>query len=248
MNRTGLAIALAVAASIGLLFAVDPALDLRISALFFGPQWPGHWAGLTEPLQWLRHAASWLIALIAAPAFLAFALKLVCPRWRMLIPGRAALFMIVTLALAPGLLANVVLKEHWGRSRPFYVTAFNGDDRFVPWWDPRGDCPANCSFIAGEPAGAFWTLAPAALVPPAWRVLAYAGALGFGAAVGLLRIAAGGHFFSDVVFSGVLTFLIIWVVYALIYRWRGTRITDDAVERAIARLRGGEAQQSTPKE
>jgi membrane-associated PAP2 superfamily phosphatase len=151
----------------------------------------------------------------------------------MLLPGRAAVLMVVTLALAPGLLTNVILKDNWGRSRPFYVTEFGGDDPFLPWWDPRGECPKNCSFVAGEPSGAFWTLAPAAVTPPHWRALAYGGALAFGSAIGLLRMAGGGHFFSDVVFSGVFTFLVIWLVHGWLYRWRATAITDAAVERAL---------------
>jgi lipid A 4'-phosphatase len=153
-----------------------------------------------------------------------------------LIPGRAAVLMIATLALAPGVVANVVLKQHWGRPRPIDIVEFGGDQHFVPWWDPRGDCPDNCSFVAGEPSGAFWTLAPAALVPPAWRVVATAAALTFGTVIGLVRIAAGGHFFTDVVFSGVFTFLIIWLAHGLIYRWSATRISDRAVERALERL------------
>ena len=60
----------------------------------------------------------------------------------------------------------------------------------------------------------------------------------FGAAVGVLRMAAGAHFFSDVMFAGVFTFLVIWLMHGWLYRWRRTRITDEAVERAIARLRG----------
>jgi hypothetical protein len=44
-------------------------------------------------------------------------------------------------------------------------------------------------------------------------------------------MAAGGHFFTDVVFAGVFTFLVIWVVHGLLYRWRPTRVTDAAVER-----------------
>ena len=238
MNRTGLVIALAVAVAVGLLFALYPQFDLELSAPFFGSQWPANWYAIAGMPQRLRHLASWTVALVAAPAFVALALKLVIPRRRMLIPGRAAVLMVVTLALAPGLLANVALKEHWGRPRPIDVTEFKGADHFVPWWDPRGDCPANCSFIAGEPSGAFWTLAPAALVPPAWRAIAYAGALAFGAAVSLLRMASGGHFFTDAVFAGVFSFLIIWLVHGLIYRWAATRITDEAVERAIERLRG----------
>src|SRR5438128_10741760 len=119
--------------------------------------------------------------------------------------------MIATLALGPGLTTNVLLKDQWGRPRPIDVTVFGGEEHFRAWWDPRGDCPKNCSFVAGEPAGAFWTLAPAAVVAPQWRALGYAVALAFGSAVGVLRMAAGAHFFSDVVFAGVFTFLVIWL-------------------------------------
>jgi membrane-associated PAP2 superfamily phosphatase len=184
----------------------------------------------------LRRAAAWLVALVAAPAFVALLVKLALPHRPMLIPGRAAVLIITTLALAPGLLTNVILKDHWGRPRPIDVTQFDGTDRFVPWWDPRGDCPSNCSFVGGEASGAFWTLAPAVLCPPQWRALATGAALAFGAAVGVLRMAGGGHFFTDIVFAGVFTFLIVWVVHGLLYRWRATRITDAAVERLIARM------------
>ncbi|MGH7247433.1 MAG: phosphatase PAP2 family protein, partial [Pseudomonadota bacterium] len=168
-------------------------------------------------------------------AIIALIGKVIFPHRRTLIGGRAALFLMLTLALGPGVLANVILKDHWGRSRPIDVTAFGGADRFMAWWDPRGDCPKNCSFIAGEPSGAFWTLAPASLVPPPWRLLAYGGALAFGAAVGVLRIGAGGHFFTDVAFAGVLMFLLIWAAHSLIFSWPRTRTTDEAIERPLAR-------------
>jgi membrane-associated phospholipid phosphatase len=51
-----------------------------------------------------------------------------------------------------------------------------------------------------------------------------------------LRIMAGGHFFTDTVFAGVFTFLIIWIVHGLIYRWPRTRLTDEGVDRAIERV------------
>jgi membrane-associated phospholipid phosphatase len=132
-------------------------------------------------------------------------------------------------------LTNVLLKEHWGRPRPIDVGEFAGNETFVAWWDPRGSCLHNCSFVAGEGSGAFWALAPAALAPPQLRPLAYGAALAFGAATGTLRIAFGGHFFSDVVFSGVFTFLIIWVVHGLLYRWPRPAISDAALEAAIGR-------------
>ena len=137
----------------------------------------------------------------------------------MFMTTRAALLLTLTLIFGPGLITNSLLKEHWGRARPIDVTEFGGSNHFTAWWDPRGDCPNNCSFIAGEPAGAFWTLAPAALAPPQWRALAYGAALTFGVVVGALRIAGGGHFFTDVVFAGVIMYLLIWLAYGLIYRW-----------------------------
>jgi membrane-associated phospholipid phosphatase len=153
----------------------------------------------------------------------------------MLMSPRAAVFLVTTLILGPGLLVNVTLKDYWPRSRPIDVPAFSGSERFVPWWDPRGACPKNCSFVAGESAGAFWTLAPASLAPPPWRALAYAAAVAFGAGVGMLRIMFGGHFFTDVVFAGVFIFLTVWVVHGVLYRWRMTRRSDEAVERALER-------------
>jgi lipid A 4'-phosphatase len=239
MNRTGLVIALAVAAVVGVVFGIFPRLDLDISALFLEPTHRGFRIGLHTWVLRTRDVAQWLIALLAAPAFLAVIGKLALPRWRMLIPGRAAWFLILTLALAPGLVANTILKDHWARPRPIDVTYFGGNDLFEPWWDPRGTCPNNCSFIAGEPSGAFWTLAPAALAPPQWRPLAYGAAVAFGAFIGVLRMSGGGHFFTDVVFASVFTFLVIWTVHGLIYRWRRTRITDEAIERPLAQI--GEA-------
>jgi membrane-associated PAP2 superfamily phosphatase len=235
MNRTGLTAALAVAAVAGAVLGVYPQLDLDLAALFFDPKTMlfkvNEWAAQAP----LRDAATGLITALAAPAGLAILGKLILPHRRMLIASRAALFLLLTLAIGPGILANIILKEHWGRARPIDVTEFGGTDRFTPWWDPRGPCQSNCSFIAGEPSGAFWTLAPAALAAPQWRPLAFGAALVFGAAVGLFRMGAGSHFFSDVVFAGVLMFLVVWTVHGLIYRRPWTRLTDSGIEDALGR-------------
>jgi lipid A 4'-phosphatase len=235
MNRIGLAVALAIGALVGIVFGVYPQLDLDLAALFYDPTTHGFSTFGADWVVHARDAATALITLLVAPAVFAVVGKLIAPRRRMLIPGRAALFLIVTLALGPFVLANVILKDHWARMRPTDVTQFGGSERFTPWWDPRGPCQDNCSFIAGEPSGAFWTFAPAALAPPQWRPLAYAGVLVFGAATGALRMAGGAHFFSDIAFAGVFMFLVVWTFHGLIYRWRGMRLTDEAVERPLER-------------
>ena len=46
----------------------------------------------------------------------------------------------------------------------------------------------------------------------------------------------GGHFFTDVLFSGTAAFLVTWLFYALIYRWPSTRLTDAGVDAWMTRL------------
>jgi len=238
MNQTGLIISLALATVVGIIFGLFPQLDLMISTPFYGMVKSGvHFAvHIDPPFMFARDAGVWVGAVIMMPVVAALVLKLLLPRRRLLLPGRAVIFLIVTVALGPGLFVNVTLKDHWGRPRPIDVTQFGGDQHFVAWWDPRGDCPGNCSFVSGDVSGTVWTIAPAALVPPAWRALAYGAALALGTGMAVLRIMGGAHFFTDTIFAGVFTFLIIWVVHGLLYRWPRTRLTDEAVESAIERF------------
>ena len=239
MNRTGLIVALVIAVLAGLLFGLFPGLDLRVARHFHSYIDASHNAfawRIYPPLMMARNAGLWVGFVLVAPAVAAVFGKLILPRRKMLISGRATVFLIATLALGPGLLVNGVLKEHWGRPRPIDVAEFGGAQHFVPWWSTKGDCPSNCAFVSGDVAGAFWTVAPAALAPPQWRALAYGAALAFGAGMAAIRVMAGAHFVSDVTFAGLFTFLIIWLVHALIYRWPRTRFSDEAVEGALERF------------
>jgi membrane-associated PAP2 superfamily phosphatase len=236
MNRIGLIIALAVAAVAGLIFGLWPQLDLAISGRFFDPVKKDFMLRWKPQLGLMRDAAMWGVALVAAVPVIALVAKLILPARKLPLPGRGIVLMLATLVIGPGLIVNVGLKDHWPRSRPIDVPQFNGSEHFTAWWDPGGGCPKNCSFVAGEASGAFWTLAPATIVPPAWRALAYGAALILGIAVGALRLVFGAHFFSDIVFAGVIMFLLIWAAHGLLYRWHTTRITDEAVERAIERI------------
>lgn len=233
MSRTGLLIVLVIAAVVGLLFGLRPDLDLAINATFYDSALNQFPLNTAAPIQWLRSGAEWLTILIIAFLLLALAFKLVAPQRKMLIPGRAAIFFLAALALGPGLLVNVILKSEWPRPRPNEVTQFGGVERFVAWWDPRSTCQYNCSFVSGEASSAFWMLAPASLMPPPWRALAYAGAIFYGLAVGGLRIVMGAHFFTDVIFAGVLMFFVVWLLHGLIYRWPRTRLSEGAIERRL---------------
>ena len=236
MNRTGLFIALGLALVIGLLFGIFPELDLKLAALFYDP------ATNSFPLKqsWIaaiaRDAAMWIAWALALPSLAAIVVKLVRPDLPMFIRARTAVFLLSTILLSAVVLTNLTFKTYWGRPRPVVVTQFNGPQEFVPYWDPRGTCGRNCSFFSGEGATAFWAYAPAALTPPAWRPLAYVAATLFGITTSVLRMAFGGHFFTDVAAAGLVSFLVIWLAHGWLYRWPSTRVSDAAVEAALARL------------
>jgi len=236
MNRTGLFIALALALAVGLLFGIYPELDLKLASLFYDTTTKSFPLKFNTLAEIARDGAMWIAWAIALPAIVALVVKLVRPDRPLLISGRAIIFLLLTLTLSAGVLTNLTFKSYWGRPRPVVVTQFNGPDQFVPWWDPRGACGRNCSFFSGEGATAFWTYAPAALTPPAWRPLAYVAATLFGVITSVLRMAFGGHFFTDVAAAGLVTFLVIWLAHGYIYRWPSTRLSDDSIDAALTRL------------
>jgi lipid A 4'-phosphatase len=58
----------------------------------------------------------------------------------------------------------------------------------------------------------------------------------FGFVTSGLRMAFGGHFFTDVAIAGLVTFLVIWLAFALIYRWPRTRLSDERIDAALTRI------------
>lgn len=203
---TGAAIYAGLVAAALALFLLLPRTDLLVSSLFYAPGRGfvlAHW----PPVVLIFHAIPWIawgIALVVAGggAWLFLSGR---PLWRL--DRKALLFVALSTALGPGLLANTVLKDHWGRARPVQVEEFGGSHRFTPAPLPATQCATNCSFVSGHAALGFSLVAFAFLMPPgASRRRAIGGTFAFGGLVGLVRIAQGGHFLSDVVWAGLLVF------------------------------------------
>ena len=210
--RLSLITLLALTLLTGAVFALWPELDLMGSAFFRGPD---GFAGNGHGLNGLRGVLYFLPVLVMSLFLLAWVLGWLAawfdlPWPESLLPrGRSVLFLLLGLALGPGLLVNVILKDNWGRPRPMQVKEFGGALDFRPWYKTDGACPKNCSFVSGETSGAFWLVAPASLAPGPLRPPAVALALGVGVVTGVMRVAFGGHFPSDVLFAGLFTLMLV---------------------------------------
>jgi lipid A 4'-phosphatase len=217
----------------GIVFAVDPALDIEAATFFSDFATRPETIPFAQALGFLRDTGPLLTVAVIVPAVIALVMKLFWPRRRAPMSIRAALFLILSLTLGPGLLVNQVLKENWARPRP--VTVLAGDHAFMPWWDPRGACGSNCSFVSGEISTAVWLAAPAVLAPPPWRALALGAVAVYASGMSLQRMLMGAHFPSDVLFAAILTGFVIWALHGLLYRWPAAHVTDAALDAAFAR-------------
>lgn len=188
-------------------------LDLQISALFFAPG--EGW--IAKDLPFWR----FLYDYANVPAFMLAggALAVLIGSWRVTCfkpYRRAALFLILALALGPGLIVNTIFKDHWGRPRPRNVQAFEGPDAFLPVWQ-KGTAKNGHSFASGHAAIAFFLFTPYFLLrgpSRRWAFAFLAAGSGWGFVVGLARIVQGGHFASDVLWAGGFVYLCNVLLYS----------------------------------
>ncbi|HKJ61698.1 MAG TPA: phosphatase PAP2 family protein [Hyphomicrobiales bacterium] len=118
-------------------------------------------------------------------------------------------YIALCAAIGPGLVANLGFKDHWGRARPSQIEEFGGTKAFTPPLQRTDQCESNCSFISGEASNYFMIgFALVYLATGVMRRRLFLIAIAAGSFAGLIRIGGGGHFLSDVVFSGVFMALV----------------------------------------
>jgi lipid A 4'-phosphatase len=214
--RRAAAIYLLILVAAAAIFLLFPGLDLWASGLFYRPS-ERFFLADDWPFRLVYRAVPYLVDIVVVGVPAVFLLSLWRGRPVCGIDRRAATFLLLALALGPGLLVNTVLKDHWGRARPSQTVAFGGTQQFTPAPLPARQCAHNCSFPAGHPAIGFYLVSFAFLLRDRRRRRqAEAAAIAAGVLIGIVRMAQGGHFLSDVVFSGLLVYATSWLLYHLV--------------------------------
>lgn len=212
-------------------FTLFPWLDPAVSALF----WSGSRFAVNSDkgIEAARYAL-WNLTLITFALVVAGMLRAAVQAQHVVgLPVHIWAFFAATFAAGPGLVVNLLLKEHWGRARPFQTTLFGGEKHFTPPWDITDQCLRNCSFVSGEVAGT--TALAVVMVVAAWHLRDHISRLAFFLLVStapilvvlsaLQRISAGRHFLSDAILAALFTLLIAVQMYRWIVERGGPRRT-----------------------
>jgi len=214
---------LPVIAVAGVILALDSAgIDPLVSRWFYDPRingFPLRYNGFVEVA--LHHGAKYLVVLVAVAAYAAYLISYLSESLR---PRRAlCLFIALSLTLAP--LAIATMKFFSMRHCPWDVAGFGG---YVPYAGlletyPFNAAPGRC-FPAGHASTGFclfaFYFAGIALKSPAWTRAGFALGLATGLGLGLVRIMQGAHFATHVLWSGVVCWVVIVVLYGLMIESR----------------------------
>lgn len=186
-----------------------PEIDLTVSGWFYESD--KKFSLAIHPLFLFMHSVAYYGARVLGVGLFVVAMVAFYRKAVWGISGKAWLFLFIALMVGPVLLANVILKDHWGRARPREVAEFGGVYSFSPAWIPQQHARRNDSFVAGDAAFGFFLSSFAYVVPlaaasrrrekPNLSRRVFWGGMAAGSLFGFARIAMGAHFLSDVLFA-----------------------------------------------
>jgi lipid A 4'-phosphatase len=193
-------------------------IDLYLSDYFYEPTAAEQWfLKSAVPWIWLYRYGELPTLVLAIGAVLVWGGSFCRRSW--VCYRRACALIVLAVMLGPGLLVNGVLKPLWGRPRPVQADLFGGSRPYQPWWQP-GNIGGGRSFPSGHAAMGYVLVLGTCLVPrrrSAWlHGLVLGGALAYGSLLGATRIIQGGHFLSDVLWSGSLMCFLVATLQAVL--------------------------------
>ncbi len=207
-----------------LLFLVWPELDLIVTRYFFDPLNQEFPANALPWVKWVYDDTPVINQWLGLLMLSALLLQWIRPGWPGLRARRSMCAWLLVVCIGLGFTVDWVLKDHFGRPHPYQTRVFTGDQDFVPAFHYRPLCEVNCSFVSGHAAGGFvwmaWGMWGWRRRRQAWLLAGVAA----GSFIGAARVMQGGHFLSDVVFSGWVIWLSMQAIRTVWLRLRRRRL------------------------
>lgn len=200
------------------IFIFFPQIDIWITSLFFNPN-NNFYLKETPFILFLYQSVKVLTIGISIILIILFIITFIKDKSALTFSKKQIIYLLLVLALGPGLVVNVILKKHWGRARPHEIVEFGGSKVFTPAFVLSRE--KGKSFVSGHAAIGFYFISVAMLLKR-HRKKVFAIAVAYGTLLGVGRVAQGDHFLSDVIFS----FFFVYCVARVLYYWMFEKVTD----------------------
>lgn len=194
-----------------MLLLIYPQIDIQVEQLFYQPK-IGFFLENKWWVQFFYNSVPFLLRCLGFGLILFFILINVLKRKIFGMDNRKLLYLLLVLIVGPGLIVNAIFKDHFGRARPYQITEFGGNKTFSRALVIADQCDKNCSFPSGHAALGFYFIA-LALLCSRWQKTMFSLTILLGFLIGGARMIQGDHFLSDVVFSGLITFIVSYTLY-----------------------------------
>lgn len=194
-------------------------IDLQVANFFYHPEQANPWPiGDIAIWKFFYQLAAIVTIGLVLSTLLIIVFSFIKPAWKNY--RIQALFILLCFVLGPGVIVNSLFKDHWGRPRPAHIEPFGGQEQYIPPLKynaqgkgnsfPSGHSSLGFSFIA------FWFLWFKQRRRLANYTLLFS--ISFGTLFGVARMAAGGHFLSDVFWSLWIPLLVSMGLYHLFFK------------------------------
>lgn len=130
------------------------------------------------------------------------------------------LLILLSVALGPGVMVNLVLKEHTGRPRPKQIEHFGGHLRYHDALE-LGTPGQGKSFPCGHSSAGYFLCVLYFIFRRRHRKLGWtllALSVIWGSLIGWGRMVGGAHFLSDVLWSAYITWLVALILYYFVLK------------------------------
>ncbi|MDD3181641.1 MAG: phosphatase PAP2 family protein [Alphaproteobacteria bacterium] len=215
MSRFLVPLAFAVCGLVLVLLTVYPGLDVAVSASVATQD-----GFLLRDNGVLRAMTKFVFVFSRLLVVLFLVAGLISLLWKRQVCGlstKAWVYLFLALAIGPGLMANVVFKDHWGRARPRDIIEFGGNRPFSQAFVISESCARNCSFVSGDASFGFFLPSFAYVVPRRYGRRVFGIGMACGGVLSLARILLGAHFLSDVLAAMFLVLAVSAGLFMLLF-------------------------------
>ncbi len=212
MKKSYILLPLSILLGLSIIFRYS-SLDITLEALFYSPA-TGFFLRYKEPWNLLYKYGTLPGIFLSLGGAIAFIGSFFSPRLRPF--KKEGLYLILVMLIGPGLLVNLVFKDHWGRPRPRQVVMFGGNRAYIPL-GTKGPPHGGRSFPSGHASSAFYLMTPFFILRRRSKRKAYffmGLGITYGILMGIARMVQGAHFPSDILWAwGIVYFTALYLAY-----------------------------------